>query len=345
MTFVYAALALWLWCQCTERQRIVDKFVPTTISNFFIYEILITLIIARICQWIIFISITHYRREQGSICLEIIHLEDCTNNDNLLLIKTAFQGCDSWAFSSFGICTSSICSSFISKSTIASPFCNALLALALSFLASHADHRDAKTESVTRMPRWMMMSGKLMRPCSAWVKGRKPEIVTATANDFWLAIMTTDFKAGLASLRRRHGGNITMINKTCIARPHPRTAKMLATEIPLKAFCALAWLTFNHGIIVRRMIEITFSVSENLMTKRFTRETHLIAFPTNKGSSTVKTSFINRLIGSSFTFLKSTIQATRGGTVNTAAKLQITVSITDKATAPSAWPVCWQKDN
>ena len=61
---------------------------------------------------------------------------------------------------------------------------------------------------------------------------------------------------------------------------------------------------------------------------------------TNKGSSTVNTSLISSLTGSNFTFSNAMIQDTRGGTVNTAAKLQTTVSITDKATAPPAWAVC-----
>lgn len=64
---------------------------------------------------------------------------------------------------------------------------------------------------------------------------------------------------------------------------------------------------------------------------------------TSKGSSTVNTSLINSFTGSSFTFSKAIIQDTSGGTVNTAAKLQTTVSITDKATAPPAWAVCRKK--
>ena len=73
---------------------------------------------------------------------------------------------------------------------------------------------------------------------------------------------------------------MTMINRTCIAMPHPRTAKMLVTEIPLKALCALAWLTFNQGIIVSSMIEITLRASENLMMQGFTRGMYLSPLPT-----------------------------------------------------------------
>ena len=61
---------------------------------------------------------------------------------------------------------------------------------------------------------------------------------------------------------------------------------------------------------------------------------------TSKGSSTVNTSLINNFTGSNFTFSNAIIQDTSGGTVNTAAKLQTTVSNTDKATAPPAWAVC-----
>ena len=119
-----------------------------------------------------------------------------------------------------------------------------------------------------------------MRPCSACVNGRYPEIVTATAKDFWLASIVTDFRAGFFSLRRRHGGSITMTNRTCITMPHPRTAKTLATEMPLKASCALAWLTFSQGIIASRMTEVTLAGLENLVTQNFTRGTHLSPFPT-----------------------------------------------------------------
>ena len=62
--------------------------------------------------------------------------------------------------------------------------------------------------------------------------------------------------------------------------PHPRTAKMLATEMPLKPPCALAWLTFNQGIIDSSMIEITLSVSENLTMQGFIRGIYLIPLPT-----------------------------------------------------------------
>lgn len=61
---------------------------------------------------------------------------------------------------------------------------------------------------------------------------------------------------------------------------------------------------------------------------------------TSKGSSTVNISLMNSFTGSNLTFSNAIIQDTRGGTVNTAAKLQNTVSITDKATAPPAWAVC-----
>jgi len=61
---------------------------------------------------------------------------------------------------------------------------------------------------------------------------------------------------------------------------------------------------------------------------------------TSKGSSTVNTSLINNFTGSNLTFSNAIIQETSGGTVNTAAKLQTTVSNTDKATAPPAWAVC-----
>ena len=65
---------------------------------------------------------------------------------------------------------------------------------------------------------------------------------------------------------------------------------------------------------------------------------------TSKGSNTVNNSLTNSFTGSNLTFLKAIIQDTSGGTVNTAAKLQTTVSITDKATAPPAWAVCLKKE-
>ena len=65
---------------------------------------------------------------------------------------------------------------------------------------------------------------------------------------------------------------------------------------------------------------------------------------TSKGSNTVSNSLTNSFTGSNFTFSKAIIQDTSGGTVNTAAKLQTTVSITDKATAPPAWAVCLKKE-
>lgn len=65
---------------------------------------------------------------------------------------------------------------------------------------------------------------------------------------------------------------------------------------------------------------------------------------TNNGRSTVSNSLIKNVTRSSLTFSKFIIQATRGGTVNTAAKLQNTVSSTDSATAPPACAVCWRKN-
>lgn len=65
---------------------------------------------------------------------------------------------------------------------------------------------------------------------------------------------------------------------------------------------------------------------------------------TNNGRSTVSNSLIKNVTRSSLTFSKFIIQATRGGTVNTAAKLQNTVSSTDSATAPPACAVCWWKN-
>lgn len=65
---------------------------------------------------------------------------------------------------------------------------------------------------------------------------------------------------------------------------------------------------------------------------------------TSKGSNTVNNSLTNSFTGSNFTFSKAIIQDTSGGTVNTAAKLQTTVSITDKAAEPPAWAVCLKKE-
>ena len=65
---------------------------------------------------------------------------------------------------------------------------------------------------------------------------------------------------------------------------------------------------------------------------------------TNNGRSTVSNSLIKNVTRSNLTFSKFIIQATRGGTVNTAAKLQNTVSSTDSATAPPACAVCWWKN-
>lgn len=66
----------------------------------------------------------------------------------------------------------------------------------------------------------------------------------------------------------------------------------------------------------------------------------LIHLHTKSGSSTVSTSLTNSAIASNLTSSNAIIQATSGGTVKTAAKLQNTVSITDNATAPPAWAVC-----
>lgn len=90
--------------------------------------------------------------------------------------------------------------------------------------------------------------------------------------------MIIDFKVGFVSLRRRYGGNIIMINKMCIVRFYFRIVKMFVIEILLKVFCVFVWLIFNYGIIVRRMIEIIFSVLENLMIKCFIWEIYFIVF-------------------------------------------------------------------
>ena len=73
-----------------------------------------------------------------------------------------------------------------------------------------------------------------------------------------------------------------MIKRRCIARPHPITAKTLPTENPVKAFCALAWLTFSQGIIVNSMMLITFSVLEYFFTHGFTWGIYLKPLPTYK---------------------------------------------------------------
>ena len=91
------------------------------------------------------------------------------------------------------------------------------------------------------------------------------------------------------------------------------------------------------------MSQIVFNVYWYLFSSH--QITIILIVHTNNGRRTVNTNLIKSLTGSSRTFSKFIIQATRGGTVNTAAKLQNTVSSTDNATAPPAWAVCCFKEN